>query len=154
MEFATLGAFAVIGIEARTSNALEMSFEGVIPEQWGRFMREDLAGKIPNRADSEIIALYTDYESDDSGMYTFVLGVRVTCADEVPEGMVLRNVPPARYAIFPSARGPVARIVFQTWQKIWKEPDLNRSYQADFEVYGAEAANPSDCRIDIYVGVR
>lgn len=154
MEFVSLESFAVIGIEARTSNALEMSFEGVIPEQWGRFMREDLAGKIPNRADSDIIALYTDYDSDDSGMYTVVLGVRVTCADEIPEGMVLRNVPSSRYAIFPSARGPAARVVFETWQKIWKANDLNRSYQADFEVYGAEAADPRDCRIDIYVGVR
>src|ERR1700722_2472027 len=69
--------FTVVGIAARTSNAKEMTAEGVIGKQWGRFMAEGLRAKIPNKADQAILAVYTDYASDHAGEYTFVLGARV-----------------------------------------------------------------------------
>ena len=62
--------FTVVGIGARTSNAKEMTEQGVIPKQWERLMKEDLVNKIPDKADSSIIAVYTDYESDKDGEYT------------------------------------------------------------------------------------
>jgi len=43
--------FFVVGIEARTTAAKEMSPDGVIPQQWQRFMQEGVMQKIPNRAD-------------------------------------------------------------------------------------------------------
>lgn len=157
VEFVRLEHFAVVGIEARTSNAREMTAEGSIGKMWERLRREDLAKKIPHRADSNVIALYTDYASDEHGEYTYTLGAKVTGVSEIPEGMVLRNVPTARYAVFPSPRGSVPKVVIETWQRIWAEPrtpEYSRSYRADFELYGAEAADPANSRIDIYIGVR
>jgi predicted transcriptional regulator YdeE len=157
MEFVRLEHFAVVGIEARTSNAREMTAEGSIGKMWARFQREDLAKKIPNRADSNIVALYTDYASDEHGEYTYTLGAKVSGVSEIPEGMVLRNIPTARYAVFPSGRGAVPKIVVETWQRIWAEPktaEYSRSYRADFELYGAEAADPANRRVDSYIGVR
>ena len=31
--------------------------------------------------------------------------------------------------------------------------DLNRTYLADFEIYGQKAQNPSTAEVDIYIGV-
>jgi predicted transcriptional regulator YdeE len=51
--------FVVIGVAARTSNAREMTGEGIIGKQWGRFLQENLLCQIPNKMDSTIVAVYT-----------------------------------------------------------------------------------------------
>src|SRR5437868_2192199 len=61
-------AALVIGIAGRTSNAREMAGTGIIGEQWERFMRENLAAQIPERVDSAMVAVYTDYASDKDGV--------------------------------------------------------------------------------------
>jgi len=157
VEFVRLEHFAVVGIEARTSNAREMTSEGSIGKIWERFRRQNLAEKIPNRADSNIIAVYTDYASDEHGDYTYLLGAKVTAVAETPEGMSVRNVPTGRYAIFSSARGAVPKVVIEAWQRIWVEPrtaEYSRNYRTDFERYGTESADPANSRVDIYIGVR
>ena len=98
---------------------LEMSGKGIIAKQWQRVMSEKLIERIPNRADSNIIAVYTDYESDANGEYTFLIGAKVTSADSVPEGMIAKQVPAARYAIFTSKKGPVWEVVPKIWQRTW-----------------------------------
>ncbi len=152
-ETAALGEFQVIGIEARTTNAREMTKEGVIGKQWERLMKEGLLARIPSKADQSIVALYTDYESDQDGAYTFILGARVTSIANVPEGMVARKVPAAHYAVFTSERGPSAKVVYETWKRIWATP-LHRAFQTDFELYDERAADPQNTQMSIYVGVR
>jgi predicted transcriptional regulator YdeE len=148
----TLNDQQVIGIEARTTNAREMTADGIIGKQWTRFMKDNLLARIPNKADSAIVALYTDYESDKDGAYTFVLGARVSSVASIPGGMVARKVPAGRYAVFTSDRGPVARVVYETWKRIWAAP-LERVYRTDFEVYDERAADPQNTQISVYVGV-
>jgi predicted transcriptional regulator YdeE len=144
MKFVDIEQFQVIGIAARTSNAREMTADGVIPKLWA---------DPPHSDDSGLIALYTDYESDADGEYTFVLGGKAGPASAASEGMVVKSVPPGRYAVFTSERGPVDRVVFETWKRIWSELP-SRSFVADFEVYDQRAADPGDAVIDIYVGVK
>jgi predicted transcriptional regulator YdeE len=150
--------FTVVGIAARTSNAREMTPEGVIAKQWGRFMQENLAAQIPNKADLSIVAVYTDYAGDQDCEYTFVIGARVHSAAEVPPGMVAKTVPAGRYAMFTSEEGPVEKIVVETWRKIWSVPKSvpggDRAFQTDFEVYDQRAANPRDAQVDVYVGIK
>jgi predicted transcriptional regulator YdeE len=147
----------VVGISIRTSNAHEMSGKGAIPQQWHRFMSEGLLGKISNRVDSNILAVYTDYENDANGAYTFMLGARVSSTDSVPPGMVAKKIPAARYAVFISETGFVGKVVPETWSRIWTalkaEPGGNRTYKADFEVYDQRAANPQNAEVSIYVGI-
>jgi len=71
--------------------------------------------------------------------------------------MVVKDVPAQRYAVFTSDRGPVQRIVIDTWKRIWNEPrtaEYTRAYRADFEIYGAAAADPENTRIEIFIGVK
>jgi predicted transcriptional regulator YdeE len=148
----------VVGISIRTSNANEMSGEGVIPQQWDRFMKEGLLGKIANKVNSNILAVYIDYESDANGAYTFMIGARVSSADDIPVGMVAKKVPAGRYAVFISEKGFVGKVVPQTWSRIWaipkSSPGGNRAYRADFEVYDQRAADPQNAEVDIYVGIK
>lgn len=149
--------FTVVGIASRTTNAKEMSGKGVIAQQWDRFMKEGLLSKIPKKVDSNILAVYTDYESDANGAYTFMIGARVSSADDVPPGMVAKKVPAGRYAVFTSEKGFVGKVVPETWSRIWavskSAPGGSRAYQADFEVYDQRAADPQNAQVDIYVGI-
>lgn len=150
--------FIVIGISTRTSNAKEMSGEGVIGKQWERFMKEGVLGKIPNKVDSNTLALYTDYQSDVTGEYTFTLGARVSSAEKVPPGMAAKKVPAGRYAVFTSEKGLVGQVVANTWRRIWATPKSaaggDRAYRADFEVYDQRATDPKDAQVEIYVGIK
>jgi predicted transcriptional regulator YdeE len=150
--------FTVVGIATRTTNAKEMSGEGAIAQQWDRFMKEGLLNRIPNKAGSEILAVYTDYESDANGAYTFLIGAKVSAADAVPPGMVAKKIPAGRYAVFTSEKGFVGKVVPETWSRIWAiakpAPGGSRAYQADFEVYGQRAADSQSALVDIYVGLR
>jgi len=150
--------FTVVGISTRTTNAIEMSGQGVIGNEWDRFMKDGLLGKIPHRVDSSILAVYTDYESDHSGAYAFILGAKVSSRDNLPPGMVIKEVLPAKYAVFTSARGLAAKVVPECWQHInslpKSAPGGDRTYRADFEVYGPRAADPRNAQVDIYIGIR
>ena len=145
--------FVVIGIAARTSNAREMTTEAIIGKQWGRFLQEYLLGQLPNKVDSAIVAVYTDYARDQDGEYTFVIGARVKAGAETPAGMVAKIVPAGRYAVFLSERGPVGEVVRKTWQRVWAA-GIDRSYRADYEVYDERAADPENAVVEVRVGVK
>ena len=150
--------FTVIGILVRTSNAREMTADGVIGKQWARLMQEGLLAKIPNKADHSIIAVYTDYASDHIGEYTFLLGARVTSDADVPTGMVARQIPGGKFAVFTSEKGPPQHVVPATWMKINSLPKTavggDRTYKADYEIYDERAKDPQNAVVDEYVGIK
>jgi predicted transcriptional regulator YdeE len=151
-------AFEVIGISCRTDNAREAAGEGCIGKQWGRLFGEGVLGRIPNRTDQNIVAVYAEYASDKDGEYTHVVGARVGTDAVAPAGMVKVTVPAGTYAVFTSERGPVEQVVPETWMRIWEvpkpEPGGDRAFRADFEVYDERAADPKNAVVDIYIGVR
>jgi predicted transcriptional regulator YdeE len=150
--------FTVVGIAVRTSNVQQATPERPIGKQWERLFKEGILAAIPNKTDGNIVALYTEYASDKDGEYTYVLGARVTKVESLPAGMVAKNVPAGRYAVFTSERGPVQRVVVEMWQRVWATPKSamggDRSYRADFEVYDQRAQNPADSVVDLYIGIR
>jgi predicted transcriptional regulator YdeE len=150
--------FTVVGIAVRTSNAEQTKPERPIGKQWERLFKEGVLAAIPNKADGNIVALYTEYASDKDGEYTYLLGARVTKVESVPVGMVAKNIPARQYAVFTSERGPVQKVVVEMWQRVWATPKSalggDRTYKADFEVYDQRAQNPADSVVDLYIGIR
>ena len=150
--------FTVIGITARTTNAKEMTPDGAIGKQWTRIFQEGVLGKIPNKADASIVAVYTDYASDHNGEYTYLLGARVTSDAQVPEGMVAKKIPGGKFAVFTSDKGPAPQVVPTTWMKINSLPQNavggDRRYRADYEIYDERARDPQNLQVDVYVGIR
>ena len=151
-------AFTVVGIAARTSNAREMTADGIIGKQWGRLMQEGLLAKIPNKADQNIVAVYTEYASDHNGEYTFLLGARVKSDEGVPAGMVAKKIPAGKFAVFTSEKGAAESVVPETWMKINSLPRSavggDRVYRADYEIYDERAADPANAQVDVYVGIK
>ena len=150
--------FSVVGIAIRTSNAEQASPEAPIGKMWQRFFHEGVLAAIPNKADANIVALYTEYSSDKDGAYTYVLGARVTKVEAVPPGMVAKDVPAGKYALFTSERGPAPKVVPEMWRRVWSVPKDalggERAYQTDYELYDERARNPADSVVDLYIGVR
>ncbi len=150
--------FTIVGIAVRTRNAEQAAPERPIGKQWDRFFKDGVLAAIPNKANGNIVALYTEYATDKDGEYTYVLGARVTKVESVPVGMVAKNVPAGRYAVFTSEKGPVQKVVVEMWQKVWATPKSalggERNYKADFEVYDQRAQNPAEAVVDLYIGVQ
>lgn len=101
--------FYVVGLTARTNNAQEMSGKGKIGEVWQEFLRPDLVVKIPNKMGVDLIAVYTDYETDHTGHYTYLLGIPISSAEALPSNLTVKHIPAGRYAVFRSERGPKRR---------------------------------------------
>jgi predicted transcriptional regulator YdeE len=151
-------AFTVVGIAVRTSNAEQMTAARPIGKQWERLFKEGVLAAIPNKADGNILAVYSEYASDKDGEYNYLLGARVTKVENMPAGMTVKNVLAGRYVVFTSERGPVQKVVVEMWQRVWATPKSalggDRTYKADFEVYDQRAQNPADSVVDLYVAVR
>src|SRR5688500_13485253 len=87
----------LLGISARTSNAIEMNdpVSAKIVATLDRYFGEGIAAKIPDRANPGVTyCVYTEYESDFNGAYTYFVGEEVTSFKKVPEGMVTLSIPP------------------------------------------------------------
>lgn len=140
----------VIGIECRTSNDPEKGPRD-IPRLWDRFYAEKIFSFVPNKASTDVVALYCDYEGDRTKPYTVVIGCPVTSLDEVPKGMVGKMIPTSTMALF-KAEGEFPKSVIETWNQIWN-CDLKRAYTFDCEVYGAKFASPQK-EVDIYIALQ
>lgn len=157
-------ALTVVGISARTTNRAEMQGNGEIPKLWARWMQQNLAASVPHRTETNLLAVYTDYESDENGAYTYVVGAQVNAAAEpsakleLPEGMVAVNIPAGRYAVLTSAKGPIYEVVPAIWQRIWSlSPEQSggqRAFRADFEVYDHRSSNPQDAEVEVHLGLK
>ena len=152
-----LDGFEVVGISARTNNATEAGPDGAIPKLWQRVMQEHVLDRVSDKTDPNLYAVYSDYASDANGDYTLVLGTKVHPGTKAPAGMIARAFPAGRYAVFTSERGAVARVVVETWKRIWayyQSSASERAYRADFEVYDQRAADPNNAQVDIYIGLK
>jgi predicted transcriptional regulator YdeE len=74
-----------IGLELRTDNQ-KCSTE--MPAHKERFFDQNILGRIPNKINGNILAVYTDYEGDYTRPYSWILGAEVSGLDEIPAGLV------------------------------------------------------------------
>ncbi len=150
----------LVGISARTSNALEMNpATAQIGKTMQRFFVEEMQANILNRKQSgKIFAVYTNYESNEHGPYTYFLGEEVTAFDKIDDNFETLVTSPQKYMKFTSNPGVMPKVVIDMWQNIWKmtESDLGgqRAYLADFEIYDERSHDSSQAVVDIYIGIK
>lgn len=151
MELITIEEFFIIGLSIRTTNENEQSATD-IPALWNKFMTENTIENIPNKIDSSIYSVYTEYEKDYTKPYTTILGCKVSSLENIPAGMTGKTIAKETYKQF-TAKGNLADgIVIQKWIEIWNT-DLNRKYTADFEIYGEKASNPENAEVPIFIAL-
>lgn len=148
--------FTVAGISTRTSNAIESTTDAKIPGMWQRLSGGNLLARIPHRVDDRVIALYTDYENGKEGMYTYILGAKVSSPNDLPGEFVTHDVASGQYAMFTEQSGPPPQMTVDLWKHIWsleKPGGLERAYKTDYEVHYGEADDPAKSHVDIYIGL-
>lgn len=134
------------GFTVRTNNSapdMGMAIGGL----WQRFFSEGYAA-LPNKITGKTMGIYTDYDSDEHGDYTFMTACAVD--GEVPEDYEVRTLPAGKYAKF-VVKGNMMTAVAQFWQELW-QTELERTYLFDFEEY--QNADPDNCEIHIYIGIK
>lgn len=145
--------FKLIGISVRTTNQNNHAQED-LGKLWGQFISENLQEKIPNKISNDILAIYTDYQSDHTEDYTAIIGVQVSTLDEIPAGLLGREFEPENFREF-VAKGEMPKAVVKTWTEIWEQDEnLQRKYTYDFERYGANANKGADSEVEIFVAVK
>lgn len=158
-EKANLPEIQLIGLSLRTNNASELNpASAKIGSLVGHYYMQSMAQKIPNRKKPGVTySVYTDYESDMHGDYTYFIGEEVTSIMNSPENMDIMIIPAAKYQKFTTPSGHMPNVVLDAWQKIWGMSDAElggkRSYNADFELYDERALDPENTAVDIYIGI-
>lgn len=152
MSIQTIQLFSVIGITVRTTNENGQAAQD-IGALWNRFISENIAAKIPNKSSNDIYSVYTDYEKDHTRPYTTLLGCRVSSLENIPEGMTGKTIEEANYTLYVAKGNILQGIVYEEWVKIWNS-DLERTFTADFEIYGDKARNPEDAEVEIFVAIK
>jgi predicted transcriptional regulator YdeE len=136
-------SFVVVGATVRTDAATEAGGDGKIPGLWQDVFTNGTLDQIPNRIGDGLVVVYSDYAPDGKGAfdYNYTLGVRVSAADKVPDGMVKRVIPAGKYAVLQSEQGAPQEVIPALWQRIAQltpqELGGARAYQIDFETFPA-----------------
>lgn len=149
----------LVGIKVRTNNKNELgSLEGKIFPCVQQYFHQQLFDKIPYRKNpGTTLCVYTEYESDHTGDYTYYIGEAVDSFNGLPEGLETLVIPAQNYIKFTTEPDPMPDVLQKAWIDILKmsPKDLGgkRAYRADFEVYDERASDHSNIVLDIYIGI-
>lgn len=155
-----LNEIKLVGVTARTSNKLEANPDTAkIGQTLGNYFANNLSQKITNRAKPGVTyCVYTKYDSDEHGAYTYFVGEEVDSFTDVDPTFEQLTIPSSAYTKFECGPGEMPMVCIDAWKKIWQmqEADLGgkRSYLADFEVYDERAQDYSSAVLDIYIGIK
>lgn len=140
--------FKILGISTETTNESMVGIETL----WSKFWGENIADKIPNKVSSEFYAVYTDYESDYTGKYTLIIGFPVTTLDNIPDGLVGRNISIGSNVKYTSS-GKMPEAILKTWTEIWQDTQLKRAYRADVTIHGQKYYEGDNAEVETYISI-
>lgn len=158
----SLTEIKLVGMKIRTSNAQIFEQEpgsNKIATLVQRYFQGGCYEKIDNRKNpGTSFSVYTDYESDEKGEYTYFIGEEVFSFGEVLEEFDILTIPGQNYIKFTNESGPMPEVCVDMWKKIWNMSGLDlgakRTYIADFEVYDQRSADHNNAILDIYIGIK
>ena len=144
----------IIGVKIVTTNENYQSIKDQ-KDLWERFFKENIGDRIPNKLNSgEVLGVYTDYESDFRGKYSFVVGYEVANFNDLPKDMVGLTIPATKYASFNNEEQITIDVkIGKIWQNIW-ESQVERTYKFDFEVYDLKTFMSTNPIVDICIGIK
>ncbi len=146
----TIPSFKIIGISVRTKNA-DNQAQIDINSLWDKWYNENIATRIPNIVSEDLYNIYTEYESNENGYYTTILGFQVTTLASVPNGLIGIEILENKYKEFVS-EGKLPDCVVSTWETIWNLK-FDRKYSADFDVYNPNTMHPEHAEVKTYLSI-
>ena len=149
----------LVGVKVRTSNAEEMCNKTAkIGKTIERYFAKNLSQKISNKRNpGTTYCVYTEYESNENGQYTYFVGEEVESFHAIDSNFVTLTIPPANYIKFERGPGKMPMICIEAWKEIWQMSDSDlggrRAYIADFEIYDERSRDRNNTTLDIYIGI-
>jgi len=140
-----------LSLKAKTINANGQSSIDC-GDLWQKFEKENYAGKIPNKLNDEILAVYHQYEGDHTQPFCYFIGCKVKADTKIPEGMDSLIISKGSYQKINSA-GKMPDCLINTWREIWSS-NIPRSYQIDFEVYDERSKDWSNAEVDFFISIK
>ena len=148
--------FTVIGLRYFGNNA-----NNEIPELWGQFLQHwDEVKNVAHPHHSYKVCTSPEAGGDTNaseGEFEYVAGREVTGTDAIPEGMVAREVPGGKYAVF-THRGSLANLQ-ETYRYIYGEWAQKGEYKptgaTDYEFYNEkfDPAGSEGSELYIYIPI-
>ncbi|MCZ8534325.1 GyrI-like domain-containing protein [Psychrobacillus psychrodurans] len=105
----------IYGNKVRTNN----NDSSIFSKKWEEFLQ--------NKVNSDIYAIYSNYESDFTGEFDFMIGTEEMAGED---SITIDN---GEYYVW-EVESKDLNGVGMAWKEIW-ESDLPRAYKTDFEIY-------------------
>ena len=128
-----------------------------IPDLWGQFLprQSEIKGTVASEGFGVCIP------AAEAGAFEYVVGMDVGDASDVPEGMVVREIPTHRYAVFrhnvssPNLHEDLQPTLDHIWGTWMESGGQTYAEAPDFELYPADF-DPGDPNawLDIYVPIK
>lgn len=144
-----LEGFDVIGLSVITDK--EKAAED-INALWEKFFETSIGFQIPQKTNDMIYAVYSDYEGGHEDPYRVTIGYKVKSTASVAGDLHHVHIPTQEYAVL-AAAGEQPKALIETWEAVWSG-DLDRTYTADFELYGPRFFKEGLHEILVHVGVK
>ena len=141
-------AFKVMGVLVR-ANPKDADYGDI----WEKQFMPSHDRISPLSTDKAYYCVY--FETGEEGMADIMAGMAVGEVASISEGLVVREVPAARYAVFECTMKTIGK----TWEYIFKDWLPASQYEADaplpgFEYFPPDAERAGDFPVSIYVPVR
>ncbi len=147
--------FSVIGMECQMSQEEKEAGFNPAVELWNKF--NNRKGEIANAIPNVNIGL-SPYETGYDAKHSYIAGVEVAKVDKVPDGMVVRTVPAAKFAVF-MIKGKISEwgkqfdFIFGKWI-----PESKYEFDTvdSMEVYGEKAKdiNSEEYEYELYLPIK
>jgi predicted transcriptional regulator YdeE len=147
----------LVGISSNANNSDKADRIGITMQ---KYFSDNISEQIQNKKNPGVIfSVYTNYESNFNGDYTYFIGEEVTSFENIDKNLTTLSIPSQNYIKFTTESGELPNIVIDQWKNIWKMESENnlegkRSYIADFEIYDERCHDLQNAIVDIYIGIK
>lgn len=132
-----------VGRAVRTTNAAESDPERAqVGVQWGHVLADEALLTLAARADARLYAALFDYDSDETGAYTQVVGVAVDAGAAVPPEHASIRITDIPRTAYPAA-GDMPAALIAAWGQVWQDTSsgaLERAFSCDLEVHDPDGS--------------
>lgn len=148
MQIVAIKEKQLVGLSARTKNADEQDKTSAkIPALWKKFYGDIYRGQSEDNA----YGIYSDYESDHSGIYKVSAAVEQGREKTGENGLEELVIQEGRYMVF-STDELESPSVWGLWELAWKyfssaDSEYQRAYTTDFELFYP------DKRTELYIAI-
>ncbi|KAB8037743.1 hypothetical protein GCL60_11255 [Silvanigrella paludirubra] len=135
----------IAGIEIRTTFINGKHFKD-IGKLWQKVMSHNELQKIPCTKDKSLYCIYYDYENEDKGEYSVMIGMEVSNIQEMPQNFKIMRIIPGKYRTYQTKTQDPTEVQ-KIWQNVWNTPktELHRTFKTDFDHY-------TDKQVFVFIG--